>query len=135
MPIIVPDKPNPTAKVESFAWKDWFFKIRIAIKGLTDAKRWTAVAVTYLNDTVDEEDYYVGVDATAAAFTVYLPDSFRNKDKQYVIKRMNGGANAVTVAVRTAGDLIDGAANIVLGAQYTYVRVISDGRGNWNNIT
>jgi len=74
------------------------------------------------------EDRTILADATAAAFNVTLPNAVGHKGTELVVKRMNAGANNVTVD--TGGETIDGAAIYVLAAQYDFVRVQSDG-ANW----
>lgn len=76
-------------------------------------------------------DQVILADATGAAFTVTLPTPVGKKGKPYIVKRLNAGANNVTVG--TATGLIDGAATQVLAAQYAKITVISDGT-NWQVI-
>lgn len=71
-------------------------------------------------------------DATGGAFTVTLPAaSLRKNQMPIIVKRLNSGANAVTVA--SAGGTIDGAASQPLGSQYAVLRFVSDGT-NWYTI-
>ena len=74
------------------------------------------------------DDIVLG-NATTAAFTVTLPTAVGITGRQYVVKRINAGANSVTVGT-TGGQTIDGAATKVLNAQYLSARIVSDG-ANW----
>lgn len=78
--------------------------------------------------SVSVNDQIVKADATGGAFTVTLPTPVGVSGKTYTVKRMNAGANAVTVG--TAAGTIDGAATSVLASQYAVLRVISD-NSNW----
>jgi len=60
---------------------------------------------------------------------VTLPSAAICEGRVYVVKRLNAGANAVTVTPAGA-ETIDGAATAVLGAQYAAVMIQSDG-ANW----
>ena len=65
-------------------------------------------------------------DATAGAITVKLPKASQVKGAYYVVKKTDGGANAVTVQA-SVGEIIDGANTHSLPAQYNVVRVVCDG--------
>ena len=79
--------------------------------------------------TVLENVYYVSCNSTGGAFTVTLPSATGRSGREIIIKRMNAGANAVTI-----GATIDGAVNPTLAAQYAYKRVFCDG-SVWNDVT
>lgn len=81
--------------------------------------------------TATEDDQTILADATGAAFTVTLPTPVGIKGKTYTVKRLNAGANAVTIG--TAAGLIDGAATQALAAQYAKLTMVSDGT-NWQVI-
>jgi hypothetical protein len=81
---------------------------------------------------VRETDSSVLADATGAAFAVTLPTAAGVKGRIYTVKRMNAGANNVTIAC-TGGQTIDGAATVVLAAQYDRATVQSTG-ANWVRI-
>ena len=67
-----------------------------------------------------------------AGITGTLPAvSAANLGKTYCVKKIDVGAGAVTVA-RAGADLIDGAVNVVLAAQWAYVWLRSDGVSNWD---
>jgi len=61
--------------------------------------------------TITTADGVVLADATSAPFTVTLPTASLYYGRRFTVVRMNGGANAVTIAAVLGG-------NIVLGAQY-----------------
>jgi hypothetical protein len=82
--------------------------------------------------SVIEIDSTVLADAVGGAFSVTLPTAVGVKGRIYTVKRLNAGANNVTVAT-TGGQTIDGAATAVLAAQYDRVTVQSDG-ANWMRI-
>lgn len=92
----------------------------------------TALVATAVAYTVLVTDSTVLADATGGAFNVTLPTAIGIKGRQYVVKRMNGGGNNVTIAC-TGGQTIDGAATVVLAAQYDRATVQSDG-ANWVRI-
>ena len=79
--------------------------------------------------TANSSDKTILADATGAAFTVTLPTAVGRDSVVYVVKKIDAGANAVTVAT-TSSQTIDGAATASLAAQYAVVRVQSDG-ANW----
>jgi hypothetical protein len=78
--------------------------------------------------TVDDE--IVLADATGGAFSVTLPAvSGEAQDSTFTVKRMNAGANAVTIATPGA-ETIDGAASLALSNQYDAATCATDG-SNW----
>jgi len=90
---------------------------------------WFAIAVTAAY-TVQTLDRVILANATAGAFTVTLPTAVdRNGQQPITIKRVNSGANAVTIG-STSGT-IDGSATASLASQYSCKTVISDGT-NWH---
>lgn len=67
-----------------------------------------------------------------AGITGTLPAiSAANLGKTYCVKKIDAGAGVITVA-RAGADLIDGAANTVVAAQWDYVWLRSDGVSNWD---
>jgi hypothetical protein len=77
-----------------------------------------------------EADYdVIPADTTGAAFTITLPKAALHKGRLVFVKRINGGANNLTVDGDGA-ETIDGAANITLTAQWEVKRLTSDGT-NW----
>ena len=79
--------------------------------------------------TLTAQDEIVLADASTAAFTVTLPTAVGINGRQYVIKRINSGANNVTVGT-TSSQTIDGATTNILNTQYKAIRVVSNG-SNW----
>jgi hypothetical protein len=79
--------------------------------------------------TATATDEYISADATSAAFQITLPTAVSKTGQTYTIKRINSGANAVTVGT-TSSQTIDGSTTYSLSAQYKYVSVISNG-SNW----
>lgn len=76
--------------------------------------------------TMQVTDKLVKADGTSGAFTVTLPPAAAVAGTEFTVKRMNSGANAITVD--TAGaETFDGAASIALAAQYDRATVMSDG--------
>jgi hypothetical protein len=73
------------------------------------------------------------VDATDAAITITLPLAENQIARDYTIKKVDAGANAVTVQA-SGSDLIDGATSVTLSAQYDSVTVKSNGDGTWDII-
>lgn len=92
------------------------------------ATRLAAIRTVTAAYQVDEEDFIILADATGGAFNVTLPDVVVGEGHEYVIKRINAGANAVTIL--PASGTIDGAASVVLGTQYHLRRLAPDGT-NW----
>ncbi len=88
-----------------------------------------AIAAKSAAYTALVSDEIITGDATSAAFTITLPTAVGKTGQTYTIKRINSGANAVTVGT-TSSQNIDGAATYALSAQYKYVKVVSDGT-NW----
>jgi hypothetical protein len=86
----------------------------------------TVTGATTLSDSND----YVIANAAGGAFTVTLPTAVGRTGKGFVVKRLNSGANNVTVGT-TSSQTIDGATTRVLTSQYELVGVISDG-SNWH---
>lgn len=74
-------------------------------------------------------DRVVLADAASGAFTVKLPDPAASEGVVLTVKRLNSGANAVTVG-QFDSETIDGASSVSLAAQWDVARVTSDGV-NW----
>lgn len=68
-------------------------------------------------------------DATAGAFAINLPSAVGIRGRVYIIKKVDATANAVTVTPNGA-ETIDGAATVVLNAQWQVTRIISN-NVNW----
>jgi len=89
----------------------------------------TAVAVKTGAYTLTINDSVVLCDSTAAAFIIALPTAVGITGREYVIKKIDSSANAVTVD-GNAAETLDGAATYSLATQWKYVRIVSDGT-NW----
>lgn len=74
-------------------------------------------------------DNAITADATTAAFNVTLPTAVGNSGLRFTVKRINSGANAVTL-VTTSSQTIDGLSTYVLNRQNDVVTVMSD-NANW----
>lgn len=68
--------------------------------------------------------------AASGPVTITLPDARDSGDRLVTIKRLNSGANAVTVAT-SFNQAIDGSSTFVLTTQYNSVTVVSDNQ-NWH---
>lgn len=86
----------------------------------------TAQTTTY---PITLSDKVITGDATSGGFSVTLPTAVGIAGKTYTIKRINSGANNVTVAT-TSSQTIDGGTSWVLDTQYESITVCSDG-ANW----
>jgi hypothetical protein len=75
-----------------------------------------------------QSDRYVLADATAAAFTVTLPNASLCPGKAYTVKKTDSTTHAVTVAPSTR-QTIDGTAAYQLRSRYSAVDLVSDGSG------
>lgn len=76
--------------------------------------------------TPDAADTWLGVDATSAPVVVTLPAAASSENRVLTVKRISGGANAVTVAP-SGLDQIDGGGAVVLTEQHEAVTVACDG--------
>lgn len=80
--------------------------------------------------TVLLTDGVILADAVGGAITVGLPAAAAVKGRTLVVKRLNGGGNAVTLD-GSGAETIDGAATLALAAQYAAARVLSGGATWW----
>lgn len=71
------------------------------------------------------EQAVILADAGAGAITINLPPVANVVDRMYYIKKTDA-TNSVTIDAN-AGELIDGAATLVLSNQFDYVRIVTDG--------
>jgi len=86
----------------------------------------TRVTTTY---QAKLSDSYITGDSTGGAFTITLPPATGNIGARMFFKRINAGANAITIS-RSGAETIDGAATRSLASQWTVFRLFSDG-ANW----
>jgi len=88
------------------------------------------IIVIFAAYTAGVRDTYLMADATSGAFTVTLPPASSTvTGRMYAVKRINSGANNVTVQT-SAGDSIDSGNSVVLSTQYSVLRAISGGSGS-----
>jgi len=71
-------------------------------------------------------DYLIVADATAGAITMTLPPAALVPGRIYVFKRINSGANTVTVDAY-GSETIDGALTHALSPQWNSITIISNG--------
>lgn len=83
------------------------------------------VAVT---STLLETDRIILGDAGGGAVTLTLPVALGRR-RRMTVKRLNAGANVTVAAAGT--DTIDGAASVVLTAQWQVLDLIADGISAW----
>lgn len=80
--------------------------------------------------TAKADDRFILADATGGAVTITLPTAVGVAGCEIAAKRLNSGANSVTLDGAGA-ETIDGAATKVLTTQYETARLVSDG-ANWH---
>jgi hypothetical protein len=85
----------------------------------------TARSVT-ASTSIVSSDFAIIADSTAGAITVSLPPAATANGRIFFVKRVNAGANNVTVDP-FGSETIDGAATHVLTAQWHRVEIISNG--------
>ena len=105
----------------------WFNDIKSEIENATLTV--TAVTTTY---PVAAGDKLITGDATGGAFDVTLPPLSGNEGKNYIVKKIDASANAVTVE-GNGSETIDGALNVVLPSRYDNIWVIA-GASEWHVI-
>lgn len=94
----------------------------------------TQIATVDSTYAVDPDDTHVFGATAGGAFTATLPLAAAVRPgKEIVFKKTDASANDFTVA-RAGADTIDGATSKVLGAQYDYMRLVSDGATKWHII-
>lgn len=69
------------------------------------------------------------IDTTAGSVTVTLPDPSTVVGRTFIIKRITGGGNTLTIQ-GTSGN-IDGAASVSISVQYNSLTFKSDGTNYW----
>lgn len=90
----------------------------------------TAIAACNADHSVNATDSVLLCDSTSQAIALTLPTAVGISGRQYTFKRVNSGANSVTIAT-TASEVIDGASTLVLSTQYDRVTIVSDGANWW----
>jgi hypothetical protein len=81
--------------------------------------------------TISTEDQTIIADATVDPLTLILPTAFGSTGSTFTVKRINSGANNVTI-VATSSEYIDGppGTSAVIKVQYQSLNFLSDG-ANW----
>ena len=88
----------------------------------------TTVETITAGTTLNDNDRIILGDATSGNLAIALPSA--NTVYEFTIKKIDSSANTITITP-DPGDLIEGAANVVLSTQYQYVRIVSDETTNW----
>lgn len=118
--------PLPTAAADLVRWagrlaqryeQDW-----------TDLTAARAVLSVTASRTLSAADFCVLADATGGAVTLTLPSAVGLDARPRRFKRLNAGANAVTIAA-AGSETIDGAATKSLASQYATLALIPTGSG------
>lgn len=104
-------------------------RLRDVLRTLSEALRdagpeVASVRTVTAHTTATEMDVLIRADATGGAVTVTLPSARTILGHRLMVIRLNGGANAVTVAA-AAGETINGAATKALGAQYAGTTLVA----------
>ncbi|OQW46993.1 MAG: hypothetical protein A4S09_16240 [Proteobacteria bacterium SG_bin7] len=86
-------------------------------------------SITSSTTAVAQEDEILA-NATSGAITVTLPAAANVVGKEYVIKKTDSSANAVTIDANSS-ETIDGALAQILKSQNDSIKMVSDGTG-WN---
>lgn len=96
----------------------------LTVSGITQA--YTLQTAAY---SPTATDHTIACNPVEAGFSVTLPTAVGRTGKIYVIKKVDSGANIITVAT-TSSQTIDGATTRTLPRQYDAITVQSDG-SNW----
>jgi hypothetical protein len=81
--------------------------------------------------TMYDTDHNLLADNSGGAFTITLPPASDAEPHVFRIKRINVGGGNITIAAAGA-DTIDGAATVLLSAQWHLVELISDRVSCWS---
>ncbi len=87
-----------------------------------------AIATKTSNYPAVVGDLVILANATSGNVTITIPDATLVSSSQYIVKRIDGSANTLTVD--TGGGTIDGSSSITIPRQYVSVHLVSDGT-NW----
>lgn len=112
---------EPVRKVKGMAWLDTSIT---ALGGLL------AVTTKTADYTAVSTDSVILVDATGGAVTITLPTAVGISGKAFYIKRLNAGANTVTVDANAA-ETVDDGLTAVLTVQYEAITIVSDNVEWW----
>lgn len=98
--------------------------------GATSVTRNTQNAVAS-NISTSSDDYYIGVDSAAGAFTVTLSSADATDGRELIIHDDAGNAGTNNITIDTEGtESINGGASTTITSNYGSVRLRSDGT-NW----
>ncbi len=89
----------------------------------------TTVTTKTVSYTATISDSVLLGDASGGAFTFTLPTAVGIAGREYVFKKIDSSANAVTID-GDGTETIDGATTYDLTSQYQFIRIVSDG-ANW----
>mgnify|MGYP001175561262 FL=1 len=76
--------------------------------------------------TLTRLDAIVLVDATTSAVTVNVPAAASYNERQWIVKKIDASANAVTLDA-TGANTIDGAGTLALASQWDSAHIVSNG--------
>jgi len=119
-------KPSAEMDANHYTYKQWFQDVYRFIFSKTNI---TSITSAY---TVVTDVYYIRVDTTSGGVTITLPTAVDSAGRELVIKKINAGANNVTIDGYSS-ETIDGSASIVFNTQYENYTLISNGT-NWEKI-
>jgi uncharacterized membrane protein len=105
----------------------WRNKVRDFFRNFYRIKNVTAAY------TVEDDYYYIRVDATAGAVTVTLPVASKKLGRSILIKKVDSSGNAVTVS-RQGTDTIEGSNTVSLAAQWNKTLVVAGAALSWEKI-
>jgi hypothetical protein len=105
-----------------------FFKIETAVNRFADGYIFATKEIISNYDMV-LGDTVLLADATGGNITITLKPALECTEKLVIIKRLNSGANTVTIDANGT-ETIDGATTVVLNAQYDTTRIMAYG-GSW----
>ena len=91
-----------------------------------NAASYSTVRSVSVSGAIVSTDSIILADSTAGAVTISLPPATTAVSRVFVVKRVNAGANNVTVDP-FGSETIDGAATYALTTQWSYVRFVSNG--------
>jgi len=131
-----PALPEPPKAYEQVYMRNLLRILRLYFLGQVDIKdpvlRSLSTSVTVTAATVTlgvQQGGVVLVDTTSNAVSVVLPAASDAIDYQFIVKRISGGANALTITA-TSGN-IDGGASASIAIQYVSLTFRSDGTDYW----
>lgn len=101
-------------------WKGWFNQVKDAANEFIRGRFFQVVKVT-ADYTMEEVDCAILADATAGNIQITLVAASLARAKRMMVKKLDASANTVTVL-----GTFDGAANLVLGAQYQSFDLVPD---------